>query len=105
MNSSPKTVRSMPFFCASDLIAIGAIKALKENYIRVPKDVAVVGFDNIANAASISPPLTTMKQDTVQAGEMLVENLLQLIKGEKVDSVQMPAELVIRNSCGQNEDS
>jgi DNA-binding LacI/PurR family transcriptional regulator len=87
-------------FAASDLIAIGAIKALKENYIRVPKDVAVVGFDNIATASSVSPPLTTMKQDTVKAGELLVENLLKLIDGEKVTSVQMQTELVVRQSCG-----
>lgn len=87
-------------FAASDLIAIGAIKALKENYLRVPKDVSVVGFDNIAAASSVSPPLTTMKQDTVQAGELLVEKLLQLIAGEKLNSIQMKTELVLRNSCG-----
>ena len=89
-------------FAASDLIAIGAIRALKENYIRVPKDVAVVGFDNIATASSVSPPLTTMKQDTVKAGELLVEKLLQVIEGEDVQSVQMEADLVVRESCGGN---
>ncbi len=87
-------------FAASDLIAIGAIRALKENYIRVPQDVAVVGFDNIATASSVTPPLTTMKQDTVQAGELLVEKLLKMIAGEQVESVQMAAELVVRQSCG-----
>jgi DNA-binding LacI/PurR family transcriptional regulator len=87
-------------FAASDLIAIGVIRALKENYLRVPKDVAVVGFDNIATASSVSPPLTTMKQDTVIAGELLVDNLLKLIAGEDVSSVQMNAELVVRKSCG-----
>lgn len=87
-------------FAASDLIAIGAIRALKENYIRVPQDVAVVGFDNIATASSVSPPLTTMKQDTVLAGELLVSNLLKMIAGERVESVQMAAELVVRKSCG-----
>ncbi|MFT5162085.1 MAG: DNA-binding LacI/PurR family transcriptional regulator [Alteromonadaceae bacterium] len=87
-------------FAASDLIAIGAIRALKENYIRVPQDVAVVGFDNIATASSVTPPLTTMKQDTVKAGELLVSNLLKMIEGEEVESVQMQAELVIRESCG-----
>ena len=87
-------------FAASDLIAIGAIRALKENYIRVPKDVAVVGFDNIATASSVSPPLTTMKQDTVKAGEILVESLLNMIEGKEVNSVQMKTELVVRKSCG-----
>lgn len=88
-------------FAASDLIAIGAIRALRENYIRVPQDVAVVGFDNIATASSVTPPLTTMKQDTVRAGELLVEKLLQMIAGEQVGSLQMPAELVVRESCGK----
>jgi alanine racemase len=94
---------NIPFdaiFAASDLIAIGVIRALKENYIRVPKDVAVVGFDNIASAMSVSPPLTTMKQDTVKAGELLVTKLLAMIAGEQVESLQMPAELVVRKSCG-----
>lgn len=87
-------------FAASDLIAIGAIRALKENYIRVPKDVAVVGFDNIATASSVSPPLTTMKQDTVKAGEILVDSLLNMVEGKEVHSVQMKTELVVRKSCG-----
>ncbi|MFT4926472.1 MAG: DNA-binding LacI/PurR family transcriptional regulator [Phenylobacterium sp.] len=90
-------------FAASDLIAIGAIRALKENYIRVPQDVAVVGFDNIATASSVSPPLTTMKQDTVKAGELLVESLLRLISGEQIESVEMSAELVVRESCGAGQ--
>ena len=85
---------------ASDLIAIGAIRALKENYIRIPQDVAIVGFDNIATASSVSPPLTTMKQDTVKAGEILVTSLLKLINKEEVSSVQMKTELVVRKSCG-----
>jgi alanine racemase len=87
-------------FAASDLIAIGAIRALKENYIRIPQDVAVVGFDNITTASSVSPPLTTMKQDTVKAGEILVMSLLKLINKEEVSSVQMKTELVVRKSCG-----
>lgn len=54
-------------FAASDLIAIGAIRALKEAGIKVPNDVHVVGFDNIAIASFVNPPLTTVQQDTTTA--------------------------------------
>lgn len=87
-------------FGASDLISIGAIKAFKEQGLKVPKDVAVIGFDDIPTASYTTPPLTTVQQDTMLAGELLVENLLKLIKGEKVESFLMPAKLIIRNSCG-----
>ncbi|VAW03542.1 Transcriptional regulator of maltose utilization, LacI family [hydrothermal vent metagenome] len=87
-------------FGASDLIAIGAIKALQENGLRIPEDVAVIGFDNIPTASFTNPPLTTVQQDTMLAGELLVENLLKLIRGEEVDSILMPAKLIIRDSCG-----
>ena len=89
-------------FCASDLIAIGVINALKENNIRVPADVAVVGFDNIPTATYTNPPLTTVQQDTMLAGKLLVENLLKLINGEDVESILMPAQLIVRDSCGAN---
>lgn len=89
-------------FCASDLIAIGVINALKENNIRVPAEVAVVGFDNIPTASYTNPPLTTVQQDTMLAGKLLVENLLKLIRGEDIDSILMPAKLIIRDSCGAN---
>ncbi|PHZ85126.1 LacI family DNA-binding transcriptional regulator [Paremcibacter congregatus] len=87
-------------FGASDLIVIGAIKALKEHGLKVPADVAVVGFDNIPAAAYSNPPLTTIQQDTTLAGELLVDNLLRLIEGEEVASTLMPAKLIVRASSG-----
>ncbi len=86
--------------CASDLIAIGAIRALNERGIQVPDDVAVVGFDDIPMASFVSPALTTMKQNTNQAGKVLVDTLLSLIKGQAVSPQRLPADLVIRKSCG-----
>ena len=85
-------------FAASDLIAIGAIRALKEANINVPKDVAVIGFDNISIASYINPPLTTIEQNTTIAGQMLVENLLKLIRGEQVQSTLLPPRLIARGS-------
>jgi DNA-binding LacI/PurR family transcriptional regulator len=62
---------------ASDLIAIGALRALQEAGIDVPRQVAVVGFDDIPAASLTNPPLTTVMQDTRRAGELLVETLLR----------------------------
>ena len=72
-------------FAASDLIAMGVIHALQDRGVSVPQDVAVVGFDDIASAADFNPPLTTIRQDTHLAAEMLVENLIRLIEGQAVD--------------------
>ncbi len=85
-------------FGASDLIAIGAMRALREAGLRVPQDVALVGFDDIPLAASVSPTLSTVQQDTKQAGQLLVEKLLALIQGEKVESQTIPVKLVVRES-------
>ncbi|MEW6989635.1 LacI family DNA-binding transcriptional regulator [Colwelliaceae bacterium 6441] len=83
---------------ACDLIAIGAIRALKERGIKIPEQVSVIGFDDIAIASFTSPALTTVKQDTKLAGELLVETLLKAIQGEKVSTTLIPPELIIRQS-------
>lgn len=95
--------RGVPFdalVAASDLIAIGAIRALHEAGLDVPRDVAVTGFDDILAAGFANPPLTTVAQDPRAAGERLVDTLLGLVRGEKVDSVVLPARLVVRASSG-----
>lgn len=86
-------------FAACDLIAIGAMRALKEKGLNIPEDVAIVGFDDIASASFTSPPLTTMKQDTKLAGELLVESLLESINGGTVKTTLIPPQLIIRESC------
>lgn len=85
---------------ASDLIAIGVIRALMDHGMRVPEDVSVVGFDDIVTASFYNPPLTTVRQDTRRAGERLVENLIELIDGGVVQSTLIEPELVVRESCG-----
>jgi DNA-binding LacI/PurR family transcriptional regulator len=87
-------------FGASDLIAIGAMRALQEHTIQVPQQVAVVGFDDIPMASFTNPSLTTAKQNTKLAGELLVDNLLKQIRGEQTGTTLMPTSLVIRKSCG-----
>ena len=87
-------------FCASDLIAIGAMRALQERGRRVPEDIAVAGFDDIPTARFANPSLTTVHQDTKVAATLLVESLLSIIQGEEVESRTIAPALVIRQSTG-----
>ncbi len=87
-------------FAASDLIGIGAIRALNEREIDVPGDVAVVGFDDIPAASLAHPPLTTVQQDYRRAGEVLVDALLRQIRNEEAEGKALPAKLIVRKSCG-----
>ncbi|WP_018981679.1 LacI family DNA-binding transcriptional regulator [Salinimonas chungwhensis] len=86
--------------CASDLIAVGAYDALREAGLRVPEDIALVGYDNIPISAYTTPALTTVKQNTTLAGELLVNTLIKAINKEPVSDYLMPAELIVRRSCG-----
>jgi DNA-binding LacI/PurR family transcriptional regulator len=87
-------------FAASDLIAIGAIHALHDAGIDVPGQVSVVGFDDVPMATYANPALTTVLQDTKRAGEILVERVLQQIRGEPAESAMLPAQVIVRRSCG-----
>ncbi len=84
---------------ASDLIAIGALRALADAGLEVPRQVAVSGFDDIPSASLTHPPLTTVMQDTRRAGELLVESLLRQIAGDPVSNSVIPTKLVIRKSA------
>ncbi len=95
--------RGLPFdaiFAASDLIALGAMHALKEAGLRIPEDVAVVGFDGTPMAHFSNPPLTTVVQDTSKAGELLVDTLLQLVRDQPAQSITMAPTLQVRASSG-----
>ena len=83
---------------ASDLIAIGALRALQDANIEVPRQVAVVGFDDIPAASLTHPPLTTVMQDVRRAGELLVETLLRQVAGETATNSVIPTRLVLRKS-------
>ncbi|WP_434929860.1 LacI family DNA-binding transcriptional regulator [Shewanella sp. HL-SH8] len=91
-------------FAASDLIAIGALRALKKRGVNVPEDVAIIGYDDIPVASFANPPLTTIKQNTQLAGEILVDSVLKLIRGQEVSPMLIPTNLVVRQSCGSTID-
>ncbi|MCJ2177690.1 LacI family DNA-binding transcriptional regulator [Novosphingobium album (ex Hu et al. 2023)] len=85
-------------FAASDLIAIGAMRALSEAGLSIPGDVAVMGFDDIPAASMTNPPLTTVMQDLRGAGECLVDTLIAQIEDQEIPVPTLPARLVIRRS-------
>ena len=87
-------------FAASDLIAMGAMRALVEAGRKVPEDVAIVGFDDIPAASMTNPPLTTIKQDLRSAGELLVDTLLCRIITKTPPTPILPTRLIVRRSCG-----
>ena len=89
-------------FAASDTIAIGAMKALREHGIDIPGDVAIVGFDDIPAASLTHPPLTTIQQNYKLAGEVLVDGVLKQIRNEAVPTAVLPAKLIVRQSCGSH---
>jgi DNA-binding LacI/PurR family transcriptional regulator len=86
-------------FACSDVMAISVIEELRAVGRRVPEDVAVVGYDDIALAAHANPPLTTVRQSGPLAGRLLADSLIQQLRTGAVGHVSIPAELVIRESA------
>jgi LacI family transcriptional regulator len=89
-------------FAASDMMAIGAMRAIHEVGLVVPDDIAVVGFDDLPPAARAQPPLTTVHQPVRRFGAQAVELLLDLVETDEVipRSIVLDTALVIRASCG-----
>jgi len=85
-------------FAASDLIAIGAMRALNEAGLHMPRDVAIIGFDDIPAASLTSPTLTTVMQDMKGAGELLVDALLRRIDDQPAERRVLPTRLIKRQS-------
>jgi DNA-binding LacI/PurR family transcriptional regulator len=87
-------------FAATDMIALGVIRALAHAGIGVPSDVSVVGYDNLRFARFANPSLTTVSQDVVRAGSILVRTLLDHRDGADLRPERLPTELIVRESCG-----
>lgn len=91
-------------FAASDMLALGAMRAIREAGLCVPEDIAVVGFDDLPQSARNDPPLTTVRQPIQRTGAMAVEMLIELIEYPNgvPHRVVLPTELVVRTSCGSS---
>ncbi|HVI99996.1 MAG TPA: LacI family DNA-binding transcriptional regulator [Sphingomonas sp.] len=83
---------------ASDLIALGAIRALRSKGRAVPGDVSVVGYDDMLLSRLSTPALTTIRQDTFRAGQLLVASVLEPLPDDSPG--YLPTELIVRESCG-----
>ena len=88
-------------FASSDLMAMRSIGTLRGHGLRVPEDVAVVGYDDIELAQYIHPSLTTICQPLVSGAEALVDALLRLIEGEHPPSKILPTRLIVRESTAK----
>lgn len=89
-------------FIASDAMAVGAIRTIREAGLSVPVDIAIVSFDDMPFAARTEPPLTTVRQPIKKTGAMAAETLINMIEHPQSSPhrILLPTELVIRASCG-----
>lgn len=85
-------------FAFSDTAAMAFIRALCDHGIKVPDDVSVVGYNDIPSAAYFNPPITTIRQDSYQAGKLLVTNLVNMLDGEPFNSATIETELIVRGT-------
>jgi DNA-binding LacI/PurR family transcriptional regulator len=95
---SKKWPRVDAIFAGSDLLAMGAVRALAELGQRVPEDVSVIGYDDMLLSAAFVPPLTTVHQNWDDGGRLLARKALALIRGERAGSEVLPNYLVIRST-------
>jgi DNA-binding LacI/PurR family transcriptional regulator len=87
-------------FVASDLMAEGAMRALRQAGRRIPDDVAIIGFDDNEIARYTEPPLSTVRQPVADIGRTMARQLLKLAAGEKIDQATvLPTELILRESA------
>lgn len=86
---------------ANDDSALGALDTLREHGVEVPRDVALVGFDDIEESSSVTPSLTTVAQSMYGLGKTALETILRMVQGEAVPrETLLDARLIIRQSCG-----
>lgn len=90
-------------FVASDTMALGALRALREGGLRAPEDIALVSHDDLPPAILADPPLTTVRQPIARTGQLAVERLAQIIAQDgkaSAENMILPVKLVVRESCG-----
>jgi DNA-binding LacI/PurR family transcriptional regulator len=96
------TPRPTAVFVASDTVALGALQAIRRSELRVPEDLALVGFDDVPLAEFVDPPLTTIRLPAHGLGWGAADMLIRLIAKEHVrqPNVILETELIVRRSCG-----
>ena len=94
--------RPSAIFAVNDYVALDVLKAAKALHLRVPEDLAVVGFDDLEFAAHVNPPLTTIAQQFIDIGLRAATLLISRIEGivGAPKHTELPTNLIIRESCG-----
>ena len=89
-------------FCTNDYMAVGVVRALADEKLRVPDDIAVVGFDDLDFASTFYTPLTTYSQPLSNFGFLAAKFLIKQMRSKKDKNLQgeLLGELVVRQSCG-----
>ncbi len=109
--AAAKTIANLPspptaVFCMSDTMAIGLLRGLKKEGFRVPEDISITGFDDIAFSQFMDPPLTSTRQPAKELGTTAMELLIRLIENPETNdgepiSFRLPTELIVRESSAE----
>lgn len=100
-----KKIKFDAIIAANDFMALGAMKELQNRGFIIPDDVGVGGFDDIHKAKSSEPSLTTVTQPFYEMGCEALKNILALIQNKSITTLTVPAHIVVRNSCGCNNEN
>lgn len=96
-----QTPRPSALLCINDRMALGALQAAREKGLHVPRQLTIVGYDDIPTARVCDPPLTTVDQQAPLLGELAMTKLLQLMRGQPTESEIIPTKLVVRNTSAK----
>lgn len=93
--------RPTAIFASNDFTAFGVMEAAREHGLQIPRDISIIGFDDVPQAASAYPPLTTVRQPLEEMGSSAARLLLQYIAqpDHPVEQIELPSKLIIRHSC------
>ncbi len=103
--ASPAHERPTAVFCANDLLALGVLNECVRRGVRVPEELAVVGYDDIGFAATATVPLTSVRQPREMLGHTAVELLLAQVEGRVPQQIVFEPDLVVRRSTGRRVSS
>lgn len=86
---------------SNDVMAFGVMEAVRDHGLRIPEDISIIGFDDIPQAASVHPPLTTIRQPLEEMGRVAAQLLLEIIENDNQPGkhIALPTQLIVRHSC------
>jgi DNA-binding LacI/PurR family transcriptional regulator len=99
-----RTAHTSAVFVANDQMAIGVLHAFAEAGLSVPRDISVVGFDDIPEAAYLNPALTTIRQDFQAIGQRAIDLVAATLDGATANTPLLTPELIIRDSTAPREE-